>query len=177
MEVMEAIRRRRSIRGFADRPVEEEKLAAVLEAGRLAPSARNMQEWRFVVVRDPELRQKLVAAANDQGFVGQAPVVIVGCGTECEYRMPCGQPAFLIDVAIAMEHMALEAVEQGLGTCWIGAYKQQQIKQLLGIPTEAQVVCLLPLGYPGQEPQARPRVPLEDIVFGDGWGRLPTAGA
>jgi len=170
MEVMEAIGRRRSIRAFTDRPVEEEKLQAVLDAGRLAPSAKNMQEWRFIVVRDPALRQKLVGVANEQTFVGQAPVVIVGCGTQCDYRMPCGQPAFLIDVAIAMEHMALEAVEQGLGTCWIGAYQQQGIKDLLGIPPEAQVVCLLPVGYPVQEPEARPRLSLEEIIFTDRWG-------
>lgn len=169
MDVMEAIRRRRSIRAFSGRPVEEEKLQAVLEAARLAPSAKNMQEWRFIVVRDPELRARLVEAANGQEYVGQAPVVIVGCGTQCEYRMPCGQPPFLIDVAIAMEHMALEAVEQGLGTCWIGAYQQQAVKDLLGIPPEAEVVCLMPLGYPAEEPEPRPRVPLEEIVFTDRW--------
>jgi len=169
MDVMEAVGRRRSIRAFEDRPVEEEKLRAVLEAGRLAPSAKNMQEWRFVVVQDPGLRRRLSVAANGQEFVAQAPVVIVGCGTQCEYRMPCGQPAFLIDVAIALEHMVLEAVKQGLGTCWIGAYKQEEVKNLLRIPPEAQVVCLLPLGHPAQEPEARPRAPMEEIVFQDGW--------
>jgi nitroreductase len=169
MTVLEAIRRRRSIRAFADRPVEEEKLQAVLEAGRLAPSAKNMQEWRFIVVRDRALRQKLIAAANDQAFVGQAPVVIVGCGTQCDYRMPCGQPAFLIDVAIAMEHMALAAVEQGLGTCWIGAYKQEATKQLLGIPADVQVVCLMPVGYPVSVPEPRPRRPLTEILFAERW--------
>jgi len=170
MELMEVVRRRRSIRAFEDRPVEEERLRAVLEAGRLAPSAKNMQEWRFVVVRDPGLRRKLIPIANDQAFVGQAPVVIVACGTQCDYRMPCGQPAFLIDVAIALEHMALAAVEQGLGSCWIGAYDQQAVKELLGIPKEVQVVCLLPLGYPAQDPDPRPRLPHADVVFEDRWG-------
>jgi len=131
MDLMQAIRARRSIRAFLDRPVEEEKLLAVLEAGRLAPSARNMQDWRFIVVKDAATRQKLAKAARDQQFVGQAPVVIAACGTS-DLVMTCGQPAYAIDVAIALDHMTLAAASLGLGTCWIGAFYEDQVKEILG---------------------------------------------
>jgi len=111
MDVFDAIKARRSVRSYLDRDVEEEKLRQVLEAGRLAPSASNRQEWRFVVVRDAQLRQKLVAAAHGQRFVGEAPVVIVACAVQSDHIMPCGHPSHLIDVAIAIDHMTLAARE------------------------------------------------------------------
>jgi len=169
MDVMEAIRKRRSIRAYQDRPVEEEKLQAVLEAGRLAPSAKNLQEWRYVVVRDPDLRAKLADAANGQKFVGEAPVVIVACAETDQHRMPCGEMSYPIDVAISLDHMSLKAVEEGLGTCWIGAFNQEAVKKLLGIPDDVRVVELMPLGHPASEPAARPRMNLDEIVMYDKW--------
>lgn len=169
MDVMTAIRERRSIRSFQDRPVEEDKLQRVLEAGRLAPSARNLQEWKFVVVRDHELRRKLVDAANGQQFVGEAPVVIAACATETHHVMSCGLPTYQIDVAIAITNMTLQATAEGLGTCWIGAFKQDEVKKLLGIPPEVCVVELLPLGYPTHQPSPRPRKALAQIVCYDRW--------
>ena len=148
MDVMEAIRKRRSIRSWQDKPVEKEKLDRVLEAGRLAPSANNRQPWRFVVVTEEATRKKLATAANDQTFVGQAPVVLVGCAVETDRVMACGQHCYPIDVAIAMTNMTLAAVAEGLGTCWIGAFQEDQVKQVLGIPEEVRVVELMPLGYP-----------------------------
>jgi len=168
MELMEAISVRRSIRSYLDRPVEEEKLLAVLEAGRLAPSARNMQDWRFIVVRDQADRQRLAAAARDQQFVAQAPLVIVACGTS-DLVMTCGQPAYAIDVAIALDHMTLAAASLGLGTCWIGAFYEDRVKEILAVPSEIRVVALLPLGYPAEKPGPRPRKSLEDIVAWGHW--------
>lgn len=169
MDVKTAIRERRSIRAYEDRPVEEAKLLRVLEAARLAPSARNVQERKFVVVRDPALREKLVAAANGQKFVGQAPVVIAACATETGHVMSCGLPNYQIDTAIAITNMTLQAVEEGLGTCWIGAFKQDEVKRLLDIPESACVVELLTLGYPAQQPAPRSRKPLTEIVCYDRW--------
>jgi len=97
MDVFEAISRRRSIRKYKTTPVEEEKLDKILEAARIAPSAANRQEWKFLVVKDKETRQKLVNAANSQNFVGEAPVIIVACSTESERVMPCGQYAYTVD--------------------------------------------------------------------------------
>ena len=168
MDLMEAIRTRRSIRSYQNRPVEEDKIQAVLEAGRLATSARNMQDWRFIVVRDRGVRQRLAAAARDQQFISQAPLVIAACGTS-NLVMTCGQPAYAIDVAIAVNHMTLAAASMGLGTCWIGAFHEDQVKEILGVPAEIRVVALLPLGYPAEEPLPRPRKSLEQILAWDHW--------
>ena len=168
MDLMQAIRARRSIRNFLDKSVEEELLLAVLEAGRLAPSARNMQDWRFIVVRDAATRSLLAKAARDQQFVGQAPVVIAACGTS-DLVMTCGQAAYAIDVAIALDHMTLAAAALGLGTCWIGAFYEDLVKEILGVPPEIRVVALLPLGYPAEEPGPRGRKSLDEIIAREHW--------
>lgn len=169
MALMEQIRSRYSVRSYQDRPVEKEKLDVVLEAARLAPSARNVQEWRLVVVQDAGTRKNLVQAANNQIFVGEAPVVIACCATNIDHVMRCGQTAYPIDVAIAIEHMALQAVEEGLGTCWIGSFYEDQVKTILGIPDDIRVVELLTLGYPVDKPKSKNRVPVEKIVCCDKW--------
>ena len=169
MNVFEAIKKRRSIRSFEDRPIEEDKLLRVLEAARLAPSAGNRQEWKFVIVKDRSLKQKLANAANKQNFLAQAGAIIVGCGTGCEGIMSCGQYVYSIDVTIAMDHMSLQAVEEGLGTCWIGAFKEDEVKKILNIPDRVRVVELMALGYPASVPAPRPRKQLEEIVSFDGW--------
>jgi nitroreductase len=170
MNVMEAIRTRKSVRAYEDRPVEDEKLQTVLEAARLAPSASNSQEWRFVVVRDADMRRKLAEAAHNQAFVGEAPVVIAACAESVDRVMACGQPSYPIDVAIAIDHMTLAAVEQGLGTCWIGAFDEAGVKSLLGVPESARVVELLPLGYPADPSVAsKKRMDTDEIVRYEKW--------
>ena len=169
MDVFEAIKSRRSIRSYLDKPVEEEKLLRVLEAGRLAPSAKNLQEWKFLIVKDKELKKKLVVAANNQHFLTEAPVIIVGCATLVNYVMSCGQYAYPIDLAIAMDHITLQAVEEGLGTCWIGSFKEDEVRKILNIPDNIRIVELLPLGYPETIPPARSRKKLEEIVCYDLW--------
>jgi len=170
MNVMDAIRKRKSVRAYDNRPVEEDRLNAVLEAGRLAPSASNRQEWRFVVVRDAETRKRLAQAAGNQGFVGRAPVVIAACARTDGHVMKCGQPCYPIDVAIALDHMTLAAVELGLGTCWIGHFDERKVKEILGIPDEIRVVELMPLGYPA-DPSAvtKDRLPQGTIVKYGHW--------
>jgi len=169
MDVMECIRSRRSVRSYEDREVEEEKLQQVLEAGRLAPSANNRQEWKFVVVRDRDLRGRLADAACGQAFVGEAPVVIAACAVETDRTMTCGHPAHVVDLAIALDHMALAARSLGLGTCWIGAFHQDKVKEVLGIPDAVQVIELMPLGYPTSWPDARPRKGTGEVVCYDRW--------
>jgi len=169
MDVMDAIKQRRSIRNYADRPVENEKLNLILEAGRLAPSAANRQEWRFVVVKDPETRQKLMKAAKGQAFVGQAPVVIAACAETDNHVMSCGQLSYPIDVAISVDHMTLKAMEEGLGTCWVGAFYEEEVKKILGIPDDIRVVELLILGYPADIPPPRPRLSMSEILHYEKW--------
>jgi nitroreductase len=169
MNVMEAIKTRRSIRDYLDKPVEEKKLLRILDAARLAPSASNNQEWRFVVVQDAATRRKLMEAAKGQRFVGEAPVVIACCAETDKHVMTCGQMCYPIDVAIAIDHMTLAAVEEGLGTCWIGAFHADQVKEVLAIPQDIPVVELLTLGYPAVTPQPRQRLPLDEIIKYDRW--------
>jgi nitroreductase len=170
MTVMEAIRARKSVRAFEEKPVEEEKLAAVLEAARLAPSASNRQEWRFVVVKEAALRGKLAKAANNQAFIGEAPVVIAACAETDARVMSCGQESYPIDLAIAIDHMTLAAVELGLGTCWIGAFSEAEVKKVLGIPDEIRVVELMPLGYPADPaPKKKNRRALDEIIHWEKW--------
>jgi nitroreductase len=148
MNVMEAIRKRKSVRKYLNKKVEEDKLFAVLEAGRLAPSASNRQEWRFIIVRDQVSKKKLAEAANNQSLIAEASIVIAACAETDEHVMSCGQACYPIDVAIALDHITLAAVELGLGTCWIGAFDEKKVKQILEIPSEVRVVALMPLGYP-----------------------------
>jgi nitroreductase len=169
MNVYDAIKTRRSIRNYQDKPIEDDKLLRVLEAARLAPSASNWQEWRFVVVRDAGIRQKLMKAAKGQAFVGQAPVVIACCAQTDQHVMTCGQKCYPIDVAIAIDHMTLAAVEEGLGTCWIGAFYADQVREILGIPQDVPVVELLTLGYPAAVPEPRSRLSMDEIVKYDRW--------
>ena len=164
MTVAEAIRARHSIRAFLNRAIEEEKLNRVLEAGRLSPSAGNQQGRKFIVVRDKSTREKLVKVAVSQAFIGQAPVVIVACGTNPEYVQSSGQPFYLIDVSIAVDHMTLQAVEEGLGTCWIGLFTEPEVRKILGIPDKVRVVALLPMGYPAEKAAPTARKPIAECV-------------
>lgn len=160
---MEAIRARRSIRQYQNRPVAEEVLHEILEAARLAPSARNRQDWRFVVVNDQAQIQRVAAAAG-QAFLATAPVIIAGVALEPEGVMRCGVPRYAVDLAIAMTNITLAATALGLGTCWIGSFDQKEVKKILQIPEAYKVVELMPLGYPAEQPAARPRKPLAEVV-------------
>jgi len=169
MEVMEAIKSRESVRSYKQKAVEEEKLRVVLEAARLAPSASNRQEWRYIVVRDKNTRIKLMNAAAHQDFVAEAPVVIVCCAETDNHVMMCGQLCYPIDLAISIDHMTLKAVEEGLGTCWIGAFDELEVKHILRIPEKIRVVALLPLGYPKISGRKKLRKKFDEIVKHERW--------
>jgi|WetSurSiteA1Bulk_404760.scaffolds.fasta_scaffold103701_2 nitroreductase len=164
MDVFSAISHRRSIRSYKNAVVEEEKLKKVLDAARLAPSASNRQEWKFIVVRGSEKRAQLAAMTYGQRFVGEAPVIIVACATEGKSIMTCGQPTHTVDVSIACSFMILAACDQGLGTCWLGTFNEGEVKKLLGIPGHMRVVTMTPLGYPNEAPLPRPRKSFDQVV-------------
>jgi nitroreductase len=164
MDVSTAIGQRSSVRAYKDIDVEEEKLRRVLEAARLSPSASNRQEWKFIVVKNPETKMRLAGAALGQFFIGEAPVVIVACAIDTEAIMLCGQPAYTVDLSIACAFMLLQAAELGLGTCWIGAFEEEEVKKILKIPKSVRVVTMIPLGYPDQPPTQRLRKSLDRIV-------------
>ena len=163
MDVFTAISQKSSVRAYKATDVEEDKLKKILEAGRLSPSASNRQEWKFIVVKSKETKKNLANAAFGQSFIGEAPVVIVACGTESKAIMACGQPAYTVDVSIACAFMILQAYELGLGTCWIGAFKEDEVKKILKIPEDVRVVAITPLGYPDQPPSQKSRKGLEQM--------------
>ena len=164
MDVFTAISQRCSVRAYKPTDVEEDKLKKVLEAGRLSPSASNRQDWKFIVVKNKETKKKLAKAAFGQSFIGEAPVVIVACGTEPKAMLACGQPAYTVDVSIAFAYMILQAYELGLGTCWIGAFAEDEAKKILSIPAHIRVVGMTPIGYPDQPPSQKSRKTLDQIV-------------
>lgn len=165
MDVYDAIKTRRSVRAYQDKPVPEDVLKRILEAVRLAPSASNRQDWKFIVVRDPGNRRAVAQAANNQMFIAQAPVIIVAVSLNPERIMSCEVPSYAVDLAIAVDHITLAATAEGLGTCWIGAFSQREMKKVLDIPERYKVVTLTPLGYPADSPRPKVRKPLEEIVY------------
>ena len=168
MEFYEVIRTRRSIRSYKSDPIPDEVLNRVLDAVRIAPSGSNRQPWKLVVVKDEKLKQKLVSACNDQNFIGEAPIIIVGCGYNIHRNRGgyMGDMSVLIDVSIAFTHLIQAARAEGLGTCWIGAFSNDEVKKLLNIPDEVNVVAVTPIGYPSGKGFRDPgdRKKLEEIV-------------
>jgi len=169
------IRGRRSIRRFLDTPVEPEKLRACLEAARIAPSAHNVQPWRFVVVDDPELKDRLAAAAfsgiySSTKFAAKAPVILVLLARPGNAVVRLGSkiqgvPYYLLDIGIAGEHVVLQAEELGLATCWVGWFDYRQVRKLLKIPGSFKLVAMMPVGYAEKRPTREPpRKTLEEIV-------------
>jgi len=142
MDVFAAVQKRRSVRAYLPDPVPKDTLERILKAGRLAPSAMNLQPWHFIVVTDPEKRKEL-SAGRFAKFLTQSPVVIVGCG-----NMRASPKWCVVDTTIALENMVLVATGEGIGTCWIGSFNEKQVKALLKIPKKFTVVAMLAVGYP-----------------------------
>ncbi len=153
MEFMEVVRKRRSVRSYSDRPVEDEKLEAMLEAARLAPSWVNKQCWHYIILKDKNNIAKVTSATMIfNKFLNTAPVLVVVCGDPEKSGSHNGLDYFLVDVAISLEHFVLAGTDQGLGTCWIGGFNEEQIKEILSIPERIRVVALTPVGYQSEEP-------------------------
>jgi len=168
MTILEAIRKRYSCRAYIDKPIEQEKLAQIFEAARLAPSAKNLQDWRFVVVGDKEKKMQVAESTNHPEVFGKAGVMIVACSNS-NYIMRCGQAVAPIDVAIAMEHICLQATELGLATCWIGSFEPEKVRKALGIPQDVAIIELMAIGYPADKAKKPSREPIENIVCYDKW--------
>ena len=168
MDLYEAIKKRYSCRSYSSKPIEKEKLERILEAARQAPSAKNLRDWRFVIVTDEKKRKEVAAAANEQMFIATAPAIIVGC-SNCDSIMRCGQKIAPIDLAIAMEHIALAATAEGLATCWIGSFYPEKIRKVLDIPEKIEIIELMPIGYPADKETHRPMENKEKIVCCEKW--------
>jgi len=173
MSFIDLVKLRKSVRAYdKSRLLADDELKKILEAGRLAPSAKNLQEWKFVVVKDKAILEKMVPACKDQAFIADGSCVLVGCSDKTDYIMTCGQQAYTVDLAISIEHMALMAAELGVGSCWIGAFYEDKVRDLLDIPEDVRIVNLLVLGYPKRdlkEISGPGRKGLEEIVCYNVW--------
>ncbi len=161
MNVLEAIETRRSVRKYSANAIPPEVMGRMRQALRYAPSACNFQPWHFVLVTDEHLRRQVAQAANDQSWMAGAPVIVVACGlAQKAYKHMGGHGnSMAIDVAIALDHLSLAAVAEGLGTCWIGAFDEATVKGLLEVPDAVSVVAMTPLGYPASPELNRPLDP------------------
>ncbi len=166
MDLYETIKSRKSVRKYRRDPVPEESLKKILNAARMAPTAENFQPWKIIVVTDEDIKRKLVPACNNQRFVAEAPVVLVACGLPDEaYPIMGGyMNSYPVDVAIVLDHLMLAAASEGLGTCWIGSFKEEKVAETVGVPQEAKVVALTPLGYPAEEMERTDRKNLTELV-------------
>ncbi|MBU3934779.1 nitroreductase family protein [Patescibacteria group bacterium] len=166
MDIYDAIKKRRSVRAYKKTGPDKAALERILKATRLAPSAHNKQDYKFILVENPQKRAALARAAG-QSFVSQAPIIIAAVSTNPGHIMQCGIPAHPVDIAIALDHLTLAAAAEGLGTCWIGAFSQEDAKRILNIPEECKVVALMPLGVPGDGPEEKIRKNLGDLIRHD----------
>jgi len=171
MNIYEIIKNRYSVRDYKPDPIPEDKLQKILEAVRLAPSAHNAQDWKFIIIKNKETKKQLARAAG-QNFIEKAPVIIAGVSLDADHLMSNEVPAYAVDLSIALSYLTLAAVEEGLGTCWIGGFNQEEVKKILKIPKIIKrppeelykVVALIPIGYPKDKPSPKIRKPLKEII-------------
>jgi nitroreductase len=172
MELVDAIKSRRSIRAFKREPVPDDVVRELLELGNLAPSAGNLQGRDFVVVRDSNIKLMLCNAALGQRFIADAPVVIVVCANK-QRSSPYGargRDLYCIqDADAAIENILLAVTSKGLGACWVGAFNETQVADILKLPSHIRPIALLPIGYPDESPSRRSRIPLSKLVHHEKW--------
>jgi nitroreductase len=168
LDLFEAIRLRRSTRAFTDEEVSDEEVNRLLEAARWAPSAGNIQPWSYVVVRKAETKKRLAEAALDQFFIKEAPVVIVVCADENRSGQGYGRRGVFLyciqDAAAATENILLAACALGLGTCWVGAFREDEVRVILSVPRGLRPVAIVPIGHPAEGPCPRYKRSLKEMV-------------
>jgi len=180
LDVFETFQKRKSVRSYVQTPVPDEVLVKVLDAARLAPSAGNIQPWHFIIVRDEEKRTRIAKGCRYGRFLDESPVVIVACGDR-----KASPRWYIVDTSIALEHVVLAATALGLGTCWIGMFNKEDIRETLKLPENFEIIALMALGYPGEKLDlgarilhaVRPKKKLEDIVSPEIYGEKPKWGS
>ena len=176
MEVFRAIIKRKSIRKFdTKKPVDDKIIGLLIYAATQAPSAGNTQEWVFIVVRDEERRKRIAKICYNQEFVGEAPVIIVVCGNEKKIELMYGERGKKMylyqDTAAAIENLLLLATSLGLGSCWVGAFDEEELKEVLELPENIKPLAVIPIGYPAEDPKKPERRPIESVTFLEKYGR------
>jgi len=173
MNTIECINTRRSVRQFKDDAVPDNIIDDIINAGICAPSAGNTQEWHFVVVKKPEYKKKVAEAAFGQEFVEKAPVLIVVCADLDKIEQAYGERGISLyafqDTAAAIQNMLLAAWENGIGSCWVGAFNEAKLKNVLVLPTNVKPVAILPMGYPEIEAKMPVRRSIDEVYHEERW--------
>ena len=167
MDVLSAVKDRRSIRSFLQKDIPENILSRLLDALIWAPSAGNLQSRKFYFIKDDRTKKKIAAAASNQNFIANAPVLVVCCA-DSRISMHYGRRGFELyaiqDVAVSVMAMMLVAVENEIGTCWVGAFKEAEVSKILALPDNLRPVALVPVGYPERIPRPPPRLSIKEVV-------------
>ena len=181
MAFLDLVKQRRSVRNFLDRPVEREKIMTCIEAARLAPSACNSQPWKFIVVDDTQLRDRICKKAFGvfhffNSFLKTAPVIVVIVSEKSKFIARLGgriqnTKYYLLDIGIAGEHLVLQAQELGLGTCWLGWFREKALKSILGVPKGRKIDVMIAMGYYEEQKTRSEQIrhPINDIVSFNGY--------
>lgn len=169
MELLPEIANRRSVRSFTGESIDPAKLERIVDAGRRAPSAKNRQAWRFVVIQDEETRKALEEASYGQTYVGEAGAVIAICTTNIDYKMPNGQLSYPVDSGIAAAFMMLQSEHEGLGNCPITTFREEEVKSLLSVPYKMRIVMLLIVGVSTEPGEKTERLPMGRVVGREHW--------
>ncbi|MCL2213498.1 MAG: nitroreductase family protein [Oscillospiraceae bacterium] len=168
MSFLNLAQARRSVREYTDAPVSDAHLATILEAAKVTPSSGNTQPWHIFAIRSPELRAEIVAASSTQAFIATSPVLLVICADIPRNTQRYGERGqhlyCLQDTAALIQNILLQATELGLGTCWIGAFKEEEVSRILRLPDEMRPIAMTPLGHPVAIPNPRPRREVEEFV-------------
>lgn len=168
-ELLPQIKNWRSVKSFAPTEIEDDKILRILEAGRRAPSAKNRQPWRFILVNKESVRERIMNAAYGQPHVGEAPAIICACTTNIDYRMSNGQLSYPIDLSFAASFMLFQAATDGLGACVVTTFDEREVKEIITAPYSMRVVMLLLLGYPLEAPLPVSRKPLSSVISYNHW--------
>ena len=170
MDIIPEIKARFSLRDYRKNPVPADVLERILEAGRLAPSAKNRQAWRFVAIQDDEIKKRMQEACYGEDYIGLAPVLIAFCTTNIDYVMPNGQASYPIDLSFPAAFMMIQAQHEGLGSCLVSTYDEADVKQILTVPYSMRVVHLMTLGYSARDADPlRDRFPASRVISYDHW--------
>lgn len=177
MEVFECIRTRRSIRKYKDKQVPWDNIVTIMQAGKYTPSAGNLQNWKFIVVKDDNKRKAIAEASLQQWWMEQAPIHVVVCGEPEKVERfygARGRRLYMIQgVAAAIENMLLTAHSLGLGACWVGAFDEDEIRRILNVPEQADIHAIITIGYADEKPETPPKYRIEHMMFFEKWwGRL-----
>lgn len=176
MDALECIATRRSIRRFKDKKVDKEKLLRILDAGRLAPNAGNLQDWRFILVLEEDQIKKIADACLEQIWLETAPLLIIVCGDttkgEAHYGERGKKVYTLQNATAATQNMLLAAHAQELGACWIGAFVEEKLRELMSIPANAVIAGIIAIGYPDEEPEKQKKLEIENVTYFHKWGNV-----